>query len=141
MSFVILIGRILLGAIFVGAGTAGHLMQTDETAGYGESRGVPNARLLTQISGVLILAGGLGVIFGVFADLAALGLAAYSLIAAFMVHHFWTDTDEMTQTVEMSMFMKNLSMAGGAIILFAFMAAAGEAVDFTITDPVFDFSL
>ncbi len=141
MSFVILIGRILLALIFVGSGSAGHMMQTEATAGYAASRGVPNAKLLTQVSGVLILAAGLGVIFGVFADLAALGMAAYSLIAAFMVHHFWTDTDEMTKNMEMSLFMKNISIAGGALILFAFLASAGGAVDFMITDPIFEFSL
>ncbi len=141
MSLVILIGRILFGLIFVGSGAAGHLAQTDATAGYAEMRGVKNAKVLVQISGVLILAGGLGVIFGVLADLAALGLVAYSLIAAFMVHHFWTDEDEMTKNMEMSLFMKNLSIAGGGLILFGFMAAAGPAVDFMITDPLFDFDL
>jgi uncharacterized membrane protein YphA (DoxX/SURF4 family) len=138
---VILIGRILLGMIFIGAGAAGHLQQTDETAGYAEARGVPNPKVLVQVSGVLILAAGLGVLFGVWADLAALGIVGYSLITAFMVHHFWTDTDEMTKTVEMSMFMKNLSMAGGGLILFGFLAAAGPALDFMITDPVFSFDL
>lgn len=141
MSLVILVGRILFGLIFVGAGAAGHLQAVDQTAEYAEQRGVPNAKLLTQISGVLILAGGVGVILGVWADLAALGLVAYSLIAAFMIHHFWTDTDEMTKTVEMSMFMKNLSIAGGGLILFGFLAAAGSAVDFMITDPLFSFDL
>lgn len=141
MSLVILIGRILLGLIFVGSGMAGHLKETDATAGYGESRGVPNAKVLTQVSGVLILLAGFGVIFGVFADLAALGIAAYALITAFMVHHFWTDDDPMMQQIEMTNFMKNLSIAGGALILFAFLSAAGPAVDFMITDPVFDFSL
>ena len=58
-----------------------------------------------------------------------------------MVHHFWTDTDDMTKNMEMSLFMKNVSMAGGGLILFAFMAAAGPAVDFTITDPIFSFDL
>ena len=57
------------------------------------------------------------------------------------MHHFWTDTDEMTKNMEMSLFMKNVSIAGGALILFAFLAATGDAVDFMITDPVFDFSL
>jgi hypothetical protein len=47
----------------------------------------------------------------------------------------------MTKTMEMSMFMKNLSIAGGALILFGFLAAAGPAVDFMITDPVFSFDL
>ena len=141
MSVVILIGRILFALIFIGAGVAGHLGQTAQTAGYAESRGVPNAPLLVRISGVGILAGGLGVMFGVWADLAALGLVAYSLIAAFMVHHFWTDQDPMTQQVEMSMFMKNLSMAGGGLILFGFITAAGPALGLTITEPVFSFNL
>jgi uncharacterized membrane protein YphA (DoxX/SURF4 family) len=139
MSVVILIGRILFGLLFIGSGMAGHLMQADATAGYAKMRGVPNAKMLTQLSGVLILAGGLGVIFGVWADLAALGLVAYSLIAAFMVHHFWTDTDEMTKNMEMSMFMKNLSIAGGGLILFGFLAATQGADLLMITDSLFSF--
>ncbi len=138
MSVVILIGRILFALIFVGAGSAGHLMQTEGTAGYAQSRGVPSAKILTQLSGALIFLGGAGVILGIWADLAALGLAAYSLAAGFMVHHFWTDTDPMTRQVEMSMFMKNLSMAGGALILFGFLATVGTELDFMITDPLFD---
>ncbi len=138
MSVVILVGRILFALIFVGSGSAGHLLQTEGTAGYAGSRGVPNSKFLTQLSGALIFVGGAGVILGIFADLAALGLVAYSLIAAFWVHHFWTDEDPMTQQLEMSMFMKNLSMAGGGLILFAFLAAVGDGVDFMITDPVFD---
>jgi len=117
VDVVILIGRILLSMIFVGSGSAGHMMQTEGTASYAESRGVPNSKLLTQISGILIFAAGLGVIFGVWADLAALGMAAYSLIVAFWVHHFWTDEDPMVQQSEMSMFMKNLSIAGGFLMI------------------------
>ncbi len=141
MEFVMLIGRILYGLIFVGSGVAGHLMATDATAGYAEARGVPNARQLVQVSGVLIALGGAAVILGILTDLAALGLVAYTLIAAFMVHHFWTDEDEMTKTVEMSMFMKNLSIAGGGLILFALASAGGGALlDLTIVDPVFDWT-
>jgi uncharacterized membrane protein YphA (DoxX/SURF4 family) len=141
MAFVILIGRILYALIFVGSGFAGHLGQTEATAGYAEMRGVPNSKLLTQISGVLIAAGGLGVMLGVWADLAALGLAAYSLIGAFMVHHFWTDEDPMMQQVEMSMFMKNLSIAGGGILLFALIAINGSEAGLSITGPLFDITL
>ena len=140
MGFVILVGRILFALIFVGSGF-GHLMQTDATAGYAEARGVPSSRLLTQLSGVLILLGGLAVMLGVWMDLAALGLALYSLIAAFMVHHFWTDEDEMTQTVEMSLFMKNISIAGGGLLLFAFAGVLGSDLGLAITEPLFDLSL
>jgi len=138
MAIVILIGRALYALIFIGSGSAGHLMQTEGTAGYAESRGVPNSQVLTQLSGVLIFVGGLAVILGIWADLAALGLAAYSLIAAIMVHHFWTDGDPMTRRVEMSMFMKNLSMAGGGLLLFGFLAATGDAAGLAITEPLFN---
>lgn len=140
MAIVILIGRILFGLIFVGAGI-GHLAQPDDTAGYAESRGIGNGKLMAQVSGVLILLGGLGVILGIYPDLAALGLVAYVLIAAFLVHHFWTDDDPQTQTVEMSMFMKNLSIAGGGLLLFALMGLLGEQAGLTITGPLFDLSL
>ena len=140
MEVLLLIGRILFALIFLGSGVAGHLMATAETAGYGRSRGVPNAEMLVRISGVLITAGALGVIFGVAMDLAALGLAAYSLIAAFMVHHFWTDTDDMTRNMEMSLFMKNISMAGGGIIIFV-LAGAGVPMGWDLGSPVFDFNL
>lgn len=136
MSVVILIGRILFSMIFVGSALGGHLGQTEGTAAYAESRGVPNSKLLTQLSGALILLGGLGVILGIWMDLAALGIAAYSLVTAFMVHHFWTDEDEMVKQGEMTNFMKNLAIAGGAIILFGFFAVVGDALGLTITGPV-----
>ncbi len=141
MGVVILIGRILFALIFIGSGVMGHLMQSEGTAGYAASRGLPSPKLLTQISGVLIALGGIAVILGVYLDVAVLGLVAYTLLAAFWIHHFWWDEDEMTQRMEMTNFMKNLAIAGGGLVLFA-LAALGEgsAVDFTITDPVFDWT-
>lgn len=140
MSIVLLIGRILLGAIFIGSGF-GHLMQTEGTAAYAESRGLKNPKALVQLSGVLILAGGLGVILGVWMDLAALGLAIYTFVTAFMIHHFWTDQDPMTQQSEMTQFMKNMSITGGLLILFVVFGAFGDELGMTITGPIFEFNL
>lgn len=114
------LGRILFSLIFVGAGI-GHLAQGKVSAEYAASRGVPGAGWLTRVSGVLILAGGIGVILGVWMDLAALGLAVYVLLVAFMVHHFWSDS-EPGRTTEMAMFMKNFSIAGAGPVIFALSA-------------------
>lgn len=135
MDVLLIVGRVLFSLVFVGSGVAGHLMQTEATAGYAEMRGVPAAKALTRVSGVLILAGAIGVIFGIWIDLAALGLAVYALIAAFWVHHFWTD-EEMAQQMEMNQFMKNLAIVGGGLVLFT-VAASGADVGPTITDPLF----
>jgi uncharacterized membrane protein YphA (DoxX/SURF4 family) len=137
VSVIVLIARILYAMIFIGSGSAGHMMQTEGTAGYAESRGVPNSKLLTQVSGVLIFLGGLAVVLGVWIDIAALGLATYSLITGIMVHHFWTDTDPEVQQTEMSMFMKNLAIAGGGLAIFSLAATAGAELGLTLTGPVF----
>ena len=139
MEVLLLIGRIMFGLIFVGSGV-GHLMDTEGTAGYAKMRGVPNAELMVRVSGVLILAAGLGMIVGVYIDLAALGIAAYCLIAMFMVHHFWTDTDDMTKNMEMSQFMKNLSIAGGGIVIFV-LSGAGIPMGAELGSRLFDFTL
>ncbi len=124
MEAVLIIGRILFSLIFLGAGI-GHLVKPKETAAYAELRGVPAADWRVRVSGVLIAAGGLGVILGVWMDLAALGLTAYVLIAAFLVHHFWSD-EEPTRTTEMAMFMKNLAIAGAGLIIFALSARGAD---------------
>ena len=140
MAVLILIARVLYALIFIGSGI-GQLVQTEETAEYAASRRVPAPHGMARVSGVLILLGGLGVGFGIYPDVAALGLAAFSLIGAFLVHHFWTDTDRLIQTTEMSMFMKNLAIAGGGLAIFALMSLLGTEAGLTITGPFFELSL
>ena len=141
MDVLVLIGRIMFGMIFLASGIAGHLMQTENTAGYAQMRGLKYAKPLVRLSGVWIAVGGLMVILGIFADLGFLLVGAYTVAAMFLIHHFWTDDDAMTQQIEMTMFMKNLSMAGGAIIGFVFFAAAGDSIGFQITDTLFEVTL
>jgi len=91
---------------------------------------------MVRLSGVLVGAGGLGVALGIWMDLAALGLAVYCLLAAFMVHNFWSD-DESEMRHEMSMFMKNLSMAGGGLVIFA-LSAGGADLGPQLVSPLFN---
>ena len=135
MEALLIIGRILFSLIFLGAGI-GHLVKPEETAAYAESRGMRNAGWMVRVSGVLIAAGGLGVILGVWMDLAALGLAVYLLLAAFLIHHFWSD-EEPSRSMEMAMFMKNLAIAGAGLIIFA-MAAGGADIGWELGSRVFD---
>jgi len=133
MDVIYLIGRILFALILVGS-AFGHL--TDPSSvDYAESKGVPNARPLVLLSGVGLLAGGIGIILGIWIDLAFLGMAALVLIIAFMMHRFWAEGAE-TQQVEMSMFMKNMSIAGGALGMFA-LAHTLEDSPLSLTDLLF----
>ena len=133
MDVVFLIGRILFAALFVGSAAA-HLTQTQAMAGYAESRGVPVARAATLGTGVLILAGGLMVLLGVWGDLGALFLVAFLVSTAVLMHAFWKETDDQTKQMEMVHFNKDVGLAGAAL---AFFVAFSGNPDLTITDSLF----
>lgn len=135
MEAIILIGRVVYALIFVASG-AGHLAQLEQTGAYAEAFGVKPGKPAAAVSGVAMLAGGLGVVLGVWMDLALLGLAALLLIMAVAIHPFWK-MEGQQQQAEMAMFMKNVSMAGAAIALFGFIAGTGYDAQ-TITGPLFE---
>lgn len=111
----LLIGRIIFSIMFMGSGI-GHLMDTEGSTAYAEGRGITNAKTMVQVSGVALLAGGLGTLLGIWTDLAFLGIAVLVLIIAFMAHAFWKESDPMEQQMQMSHFMKNLTIAGAALM-------------------------
>ena len=134
---VMMLGRIVFSALFIGSGV-GHLMDTEGSTGYAQSKGLgENSQLLVQISGVCLALGGAAMLLGILTDLAALLIAVLMLIMAFMMHAFWKETDEMAKQMEMSMFMKNLAIAGGAIVISGIYGAPGaESFTGQLVDPV-----
>ena len=137
MDFVVLIGRVFLGALAVGSGLGGHFGATDATAGYGDVRGVPSARVMVLVSGVVLVAAGASIILGVYPDAGALLFVGYLLAANFMVHRFWNDDDPMVRQMEMTQFMKNLAIAGGCLLAFAYFQTAGDDAPFQFTGTLF----
>ncbi len=105
-----LAGRVLLAAIFVISGL-GKIGGYAGTQGFMESMGVPGWTLPLVIA--LEVLGGLALIVGYRTRLAALALAAFTLVAGVLFH--WQPGDQMQQI----MFLKNLSMVGGLLLLVA----------------------
>jgi len=136
MDVIALIGRILFAAIFLGSSVA-HFTQSDGMGAYAESKGVPSGKLMTLASGVLIAVGGLMVLLGVWADLGALLVVLFLLPTAFLMHAFWKETDPQAKQNEMNNFMKNVSIAGGALMFFGLYAGHAQDLGLTITGPLF----
>ncbi|MRH89918.1 DoxX family membrane protein [Nocardia sp. SYP-A9097] len=136
MDVLVLIGRILFALLFL-ASSVGHLTQTEAMAQYAQFKGVPAARLSVLGSGVLLVLGGLSVLLGVWADLGALLLFVFLVPTAFLMHAFWKETDPQTKQTEMVSFNKDLSLAGAALMLFAFFAYVGSDLGLTLTGPLF----
>jgi putative oxidoreductase len=120
MDVVMLVGRILFAFMFVMSGF-NHLAKAEAMAGYAAYKKVPAPKLANLLSGVIMLLGGLSIILGVYADLGALLLAILLVAMAVKMHDFWNAQGEAKQP-EMIGFMKNISMAGGALFLFAYAA-------------------
>jgi putative oxidoreductase len=137
MDVIVLIGRILFVAIFLASGFA-HLGQARDMAGYVSSKGIPNALLLVRASGVQLLVGGLMVLLGIWMDLGFLILAAFLVPAALLIHNFWNVEDPAQMNVERAQFMKNISLTGACLALFALVAYVGPDLGLTITEPLFD---
>ncbi|HYT83718.1 MAG TPA: DoxX family protein [Gemmatimonadales bacterium] len=118
MRYVVLAGRVLYSAIFLM--TFGHF--TPQYIAYGAQQGVPAAGLLVPLSGVIALAGGLSVLLGYRARIGAWLLVLFLVPVTVMLHNFWAVQDPMMRQLQVAMFMKNLSMLGGALLISYFGA-------------------
>ena len=122
-SWPMLIGRVLLALMFVLAGFGKLFGGLDGTAGYIASVGLPMPMVLAVGAGVLELGAGLLLIIGWQARWAALALALFTLVASFIFHAYWSLPADQ-QMMQQLMFMKNLSVVGGLLCVFAFGAGA-----------------
>src|SRR5262250_1262934 len=105
MDVVVLIGRVVFALLFLSSGF-GHFMQTEAMAGYATARGVPAAKNAVQLSGVVLLVGGLSVLLGIWADLGALLLVVFLVPTAVLMHGFWRESDAQAKQLEIIQFNK-----------------------------------
>jgi putative oxidoreductase len=111
---VALLGRFLFTLIFVMSGPR-HFMS--QMIAYAASQGVPLASIAVPFSGVLALVGGLSILLGYHAKIGAWLIVIFLAGVTPMMHKFWGVTDPMMQQMQMVMFMKNVSMAGAALLI------------------------
>jgi uncharacterized membrane protein YphA (DoxX/SURF4 family) len=140
MEILMFIGRILFAAMFVLSGI-NHFTKAEAMTGYAQFKGVPQPKLANLVSGALLLLSGLSIILGVVADLGALVATVLLVVMAVMMHDFWKQSDPQAQQTEMIGFLKNISMAGGGLFMFAVMSLDGATYGPAITDSLFSTSL
>jgi putative oxidoreductase len=116
---VTLLSRFLFVLIFL---MSAPMHFSSKTIAYAASQGVPLASIAVPVSGVLALAGGLSILLGFRAKIGAWLLVAFLVAVTPMMHNFWTVTDPMMHQMQFIMFMKNVSMLGGALLITQFGA-------------------
>jgi putative oxidoreductase len=116
MNYVLLLGRLLYSLIFIIAAT-GHFSR--ETIQMAADHGFPMASLLVPVSGILLLLGGLSIVLGFKARYGAWLIVIVTVPLTLCMHRFWEVHSSM-QMLQKIMFLKNLSMIGGALIIAYF---------------------
>lgn len=118
MSDLFLLGRILLGGMFSYYGL-NHFINTAAMAQYAASKGVPTPELAVIVSGALLVAGGLSVLFGMWPQIGAACLGLFLVGVTPVMHNFWDVPDPAQRMNEMAHFMKNMALLGGVMMMAA----------------------
>ena len=125
MRSIVPVARLLFVSIFL-ASVPGHFQA--QTIAYAAQQGVPFAGILVPVSGLLALAGGLSVLLGWHARVGAWLLVLFLVPVTLAMHAFWTMPDPMTRMMHQAMFMKNLGLSGGALLI-AYFGAGPVSLD------------
>lgn len=108
-----LVGRLLLAALFILAGV-NKLTSMEGTVGYITSVGLPLPELVYFGTVALEIVGGLMLATGFKARYAAGALGIFTVLTALIFHN------NFAEQIEMTLFLKNLAIAGGMFAVAAF---------------------
>src|SRR6266852_1127066 len=108
-------GRVFLAVIFVLSG-AGKLYTWKTTAAFAAAQGVP----------ALALAGGLSLLTGYKLRWGVAALLVFLVPVTLVFHNFWAFQGEQQQ-LQLAMFLKNLAIAGGLLVVLSTQPAAQES--------------
>lgn len=109
-----LLGRLFFGLIFIMAGPS---QFSSHTIAYAASQGVPVASLAVPFAGLLAIIGGLSVLLGYRAKIGAWMIALFLIGVTPAMHNFWAVSDPAAHQMQFIMFMKNVSILGGALLI------------------------
>jgi putative oxidoreductase len=123
----LLVGRVLLGWIFVQSGWA-KLWNMSGFAASMPRRGIPE--FMGYIGAPVEFFGGLAILLGFGTRYAALLILLFTIVASFSTHAYWT-FPEAQRGAQHTQFWKNTSMKGGLLLLFV-VGAGRWALDWIL---------
>jgi putative oxidoreductase len=111
------LGRALAGILFIVSGI-NKIFSFWYVVGWMNSAGIPAAGLLAVLTIMLEIGGGLALVTGFQARIAAAALASFLVPVTLIFHGFWhADAAEFQN--QLNNFLKNVAIFGGMLVLFA----------------------
>ena len=117
-TWVPLAGRILFVIYFILMGSS-HMLNFREHSALLKRKGVPMPRSATLLTVVMMVGGGVLVLTGWHEWIGAALLFGIIFPAPFFLHRFWNETESYSRLSEFAHFVKDLSLAGAALLILA----------------------
>jgi len=116
-DLVLLIGRVLLGGIFVFSG----YFKVTAVAAFAtslEQRGVPFASVMGVIGAYVEFLGGLAIVLGIEVRYTSVLMIGFVIVATLISHRFW-ELQDAARAAQQTQFLKNVGIAAGFFLLHA----------------------
>jgi len=116
-QFLFLVGRVLVGGMYVGAGIT-NLLDLDGKAGYTASKGMANPYMWVIVASALLLLAGASLITGLRPMIGVGALVLFLVPVTLIIHNFWAQTG-LARMTELHAFMGNVGLLGSAVMFLA----------------------
>jgi putative oxidoreductase len=116
---IILLARIFFALVFI-ISSLNHYNGQDLP--FAITRGVPMARIVVPVVGLLPLLGGISILLGHKAKLGAWLLVIFLVPVTPVMHNFWAVSDPAMHAAQMGNFLRNISFLGSALLIAHFGA-------------------
>jgi putative oxidoreductase len=116
---VVFLGRFFFSLIFL-MEAPNHF--SEGTITFAAAQSIPLASIAVPLSGIIALAGALSVLLGYHTKIGAWLLVLFLVLETLMMHTFWAVSDSAAAQIQMIMFLQNVSMLGGALLITEFGA-------------------
>jgi putative oxidoreductase len=133
-----LVGRVLFAAMFASS-ARGHILNAERYLAAARRVRLPLPEVAGWPIGLWLIVGDLSIVLGIWPDIGALMLALFLVPTTLLFHPFWNFSDPTERRTQTSSFVRNVSLLGGCLIIFAACLTIGHALRFTITGPALSF--
>ena len=116
MDVAFLIGRIIFGGYWLMA-AVNHFKNLNHMSGYAKAKGTPLPNLAVAGTGVILSAGGLSMLLGVYPVVGIALLIVFLLGVSVQMHSFWKVDDAQLKQIDIINFTKNMALIG-ALLMF-----------------------
>ncbi|MBE3589209.1 MAG: DoxX family protein [Firmicutes bacterium] len=118
MQIAVDVARVVL-ALYLLFNGVNHFSNLKMMTEYTRYKKVPAPGLAVVVTGLMLLFGGVSILFGFLVPWGIGVTALFLVAAAVLMHNFWVEEDPMSKTNQMANFLKNFALAAALVMLLA----------------------